>query len=362
MSTKFYPLRVRALRRETADTVSIAFEVPEDLREKFRFTQGQHLTLRTNLGGEEVRRSYSICTGAHEDELRVAIKRVEEGVFSAYANHHLQVGDTLEVMPPQGRFFTPLDATQARLYVGFVAGSGITPVMSILKTTLVAEPHSRFLLFYGNRGFDHIVFREQLEELKNLYPDRLAVHHVLSRESLGSDLFYGRLNGEKCRAYARLLFQPTEVDAFFLCGPEEMVFDIKNTLEALGVAAQKIHFELFTTARTGTYRRVQPPTDADGKQRSAFQASITVIQDGTQFDFQLPSDGSTLLDAAMRAGADLPFSCKGGVCSTCKAKLLEGQVEMDVNYGLEPDEVAAGYVLTCQSHPKTQRVVVSFDA
>jgi len=360
MSTTFYPLRVRALRRETADTVSIAFEVPEDLREKFRFTQGQYLTLRTNLGGEEVRRSYSICTGAHEEELRVAIKRVEEGVFSAYANHQLQVGDTLEVMPPQGRFFTRLDATQTRLYVGFTAGSGITPVMSILKTTLVEEPHSRFLLFYGNRGFDHIVFREQLEELKSLYPDRLAVHHVLSRESLGSDLFYGRLNGEKCRAYARLLFQPTEVDAFFLCGPEEMVFDIKSTLEALGVAAPKIHFELFTTANTRKHRRSAAMKPAS--RPAGFEASVTVIQDGTQFDFRLPSDGSTLLDAAMRAGADLPFSCKGGVCSTCKAKILEGQVEMDVNYGLEPDEVAAGYVLTCQSHPKTQRVVVSFDA
>ena len=358
MSTKFYPLRVRALRRETADTVSVVFEVPDALRETFRFTHGQHLTLRTNLDGEEVRRSYSICTGTHEDELRVAIKRVDEGVFSAFANHHLKVGDTLEVMPPQGRFFTELDATQARLYVGFAAGSGITPVMSILKTTLVREPRSRFLLFYGNRGFDYIVFREQLEELKNRYPDRLAVHHVLSRESLGSDLFFGRLTGDKCRAYARLLFQPTEVDAFFLCGPEEMVFDIKNVLEELGVPAKKIHFELFTTA--GARKKMQAPRAPSSA--GHFDASVTVIQDGTQFDFLLPSDGSTLLDAAMRAGADLPFSCKGGVCSTCKARLLEGQVEMDVNYGLEPDEVAAGYVLTCQSHPKTQRVVVSFDA
>lgn len=360
MSTKFYPLRVRALRRETADTVSVAFEVPEALRATFQFTQGQYLTLRTTLDGEEVRRSYSICTGTHENELRVAVKRVDEGVFSAYANHQLQVGDTLDVMPPQGRFFTKLDAAQTRLYVGFVAGSGITPVMSILKTTLVQEPQSHFLLFYGNRGFDHIVFREQLEALKNLYPDRLAVHHVLSRESLGSDLFYGRLNGDKCRAYARLLFRPAEVDAFFLCGPEDMVFDIKSVLEELHVPAQKIHFELFTTARTGGLSR--RPTPADASRPSSFDASVTVIQDGTQFDFQLPSDGSTLLDAAMRAGADLPFSCKGGVCSTCKARLLEGQVDMDVSYGLEPDEVAAGYVLTCQSHPKTQRVVVSFDA
>ncbi len=357
MSTTFYPLRVRELRRETADTVSVAFEVPESLRAHFQFTQGQYLTLRTSLGGEEVRRSYSICTGVHENDLRVAIKRVDEGLFSAYANEHLQAGDVLEVMPPQGRFFTQLDPTAAHLYVAFVAGSGITPVMSILKTTLVREPLSRFVLFYGNRGFDHIVFREQLEELKNRYPDRLAVHHVLSRESLGSDLFTGRLTGEKCAAYARLLFRPAEVDAFFLCGPEEMVFEIKDVLGKLDVPAQKILFELFTTA--GSRQRVNTRTASHA---TGFEASVTVIQDGTQFDFQLPSDGSTLLDAAMRAGADLPFSCKGGVCSTCKAKILEGRVEMDVNYGLEPDEVAAGYVLTCQSHPRTQRLVVSFDA
>ncbi len=358
MSTSFYPLRVRELRRETADTVSVAFEVPESLRQTFRFIQGQYLTLRTRLGGEELRRSYSICTGTHEQDLRVAIKRVDEGLFSAYANEQLRAGDVLEVMPPQGRFFTSLAPELARLYVGFAAGSGITPIMSILKTTLVQEPRSRFLLFYGNRGFDHIVFREQLEALKNLYPDRLAVHHVLSRESLGSELFYGRLSGDKCRAYARLLFRPADVDAFFLCGPEEMVFEIKSVLDSLEVPAQKIHFELFTTA--GSRRKAQ--TARSAASLSAFDASVTVIQDGTQFDFLLPSDGSTLLDAAMRAGADLPFSCKGGVCSTCKARILEGQVEMDVNYGLEPDEVAAGYVLTCQSHPKTQRVVVSFDA
>lgn len=356
MSTKYYPLRIRDLRRETSDTVSIAFEVPAELSETFRFTQGQHLNLRAVIDGEEVRRSYSICTGTHENDLRVAVKKVEGGVFSTFANERLHTGDLLEVMPPQGHFYTELTPDHQNLYVAFVAGSGITPVMSILKTTLVQEPQSCFLLFYGNKGFDHIIFREQLEELKNLYPDRLAVHHILSRESLGSELFQGRLNGDKCRAYGRLLFRAADVDAFFLCGPEEMIFDIKDTLPELGVDAQKIHFELFTTS--GSHKSaVQSNTG-----KSAFDASITVIQDGTSFDFYLTSDGSTLLDAAMRAGADLPFSCKGGVCSTCKAKVLEGEVEMEVCYGLEPDEVADGYVLTCQSHPKTKRVVVSFDA
>ncbi len=357
-TTKFYTLRVRDLRRETADTVSVAFEVPDDLRDLFQFVQGQYLTLRTVIDGSDQRRSYSICSAPHENDLRVAIKKVPGGVFSTFANERLQVGDELRVMPPQGRFFTELSPGNKNLYVAFAAGSGITPVVSILKSVLHTEPLSRFLLFYGNRGFDHIIFREQLEELKNRYPDRLAVYHVLSRESLGAEIFHGRLNGEKCRAYARILFRPEEVDAYFLCGPEDLIFDVKNVLEEQAVPAGKIHYELFTTP--GAARKVAAADVA--RASDAFDASITVIQDGMQFDFHLQSDGSTLLDAAMRAGADLPFSCKGGVCSTCKAKILEGEVAMELCYGLEPDEVEAGYVLTCQSHPKSKRVVVSFDA
>ncbi|MCC7504564.1 MAG: phenylacetate-CoA oxygenase/reductase subunit PaaK [Saprospiraceae bacterium] len=356
MSTKFFPLKVREVRRETADTVSVAFEVPEHLRDTFRYVQGQHLVLRTTLNGEEVRRTYSICTGVHDNDLRIAVKKVPEGVFSTWANEQLRPGDALEAMPPQGHFFVELQPEKQGLYVAFAAGSGITPVMSILKTTLEQEPLSRFVLFYGNKGFDQIIFREQLEELKNRYPDRLAVHHVLSRESLGSPLFQGRLDADKCRQYGRLLFAPEEVDAFFLCGPEDMTFAVKSALEALGVGTKKIHFELFTTA--GLKKKTAVATDRS----DAFDAEVTVIQDGAEFNFRLPSDGSTLLDAAMRAGADLPFSCKGGVCSTCKARVLEGEVEMELNYGLEADEVEAGYVLTCQSHPKTRRVVVSFDA
>ena len=358
MSTHFHALRVREVRRETPDTVSVSFDVPENFRDIFRYTQGQYITLRTTINGEDVRRSYSICTGVQEDDLRVAVKKVYGGVFSTYANEQLQAGDELDVMPPQGRFFTPLDAGQQRLYVAFAAGSGITPVMSILKTTLAQEPLSRFLLFYGNRGFDQVIFREQLEVLKSLYPQRLSVHHVFSREALGSDLFYGRLNGEKCSSYARVLFRPEEVDAFFLCGPEDMVFDIKETLESLGTNPKQIHFELFSTPGQAK-RKIDPM--ASGIKSDAFDAFITVHQDGMQFDFTLPSDGSTILDAAMRAGADLPFSCKGGVCSTCKAKVLEGEVEMDVCYGLEPDEIAAGFVLTCQAHPRSNKLVVSFE-
>ncbi|MBK6929851.1 MAG: phenylacetate-CoA oxygenase/reductase subunit PaaK [Saprospirales bacterium] len=357
-ATKFYPLRVCDLRRESPDTISVAFEVPDDLRPLFRFTQGQYLTLRTVIDGSDQRRSYSICSAPYEGELRVAVKKVPGGLFSTFVNERLRVGDELRVMPPQGRFFTELLSEHRRLYVAFAAGSGITPVISILKSVLYQEPQSRFMLFYGNRGFDHIIFREQLEDLKNRYPDRLSVHHVLSRESLGADLFYGRLNAGKCRQYARLLFRPESVDAFFLCGPEEMTFEIKGVLETSGVLPEKIHYELFTPP--GAPRKYDPA--AAETPTAAIEASVTVIQDGMQFDFQLPSDGSTLLDAAMRAGADLPFSCKGGVCSTCKAKVLEGKVRMELCYALEPDEIAAGFVLTCQSHPESKKVVVSFDA
>lgn len=356
MSVQFHKLKVRDLRRETADTVSISFELSEKEREAFRFKQGQHLTLKVEINGEEVRRSYSICTGAHENDLRVAVKKVDGGVFSTWANEHLKVGDWMEVMAPQGHFFTELHPDNKKTYVAFAAGSGITPVMSILRSTLAQEPRSRFILFYGNRSFDSIIFREQLEELKNLHPDRLSIHHVLSRESLGSELFKGRIDAAKCMRFGKVFFAPQEVDAYFLCGPEEMVFAVKDALAELGANPKSVHFELFTTAGI----KNKPATNSTAKE--AFEASITVIQDGAQFDFNLPSDGSTLLDAAMRAGADLPFSCKGGVCSTCKARVMEGKVEMSVNYGLEPDEVEAGYVLTCQAHPTTKRVVVSFDA
>ncbi|MBU6339947.1 MAG: phenylacetate-CoA oxygenase/reductase subunit PaaK [Bacteroidetes bacterium] len=357
MSTKFYPLRIQAVHRETVDAVSLTFDVPADLQTLFAFKQGQYLTLRSELNGEDVRRSYSICSGVQEGTLRVAIKQVDGGLFSTFANQQLKTGDVLDVMPPQGRFFTELDPAQARTYVAFASGSGITPIMSLLKTTLLEEPQSRFILFFGNKGFDHIIFREELESLKNQYPDRLSIHHVFSRESLGSPLFYGRIDAEKCAQYARLLFDPTAVHAFFLCGPAEMIFAVKESLEKAGAKPESIHFELFTTAGMTVATKTKKQSDVP-----EFVASITLIQDGAQFDFVLPSAGSTLLDAAMRAGADLPFSCKGGVCCTCKAKILEGSATMDLCYGLEPDEIEAGYILTCQAHPITEKLVVSFDA
>ncbi|MGI9161010.1 MAG: FAD-binding oxidoreductase, partial [Saprospiraceae bacterium] len=292
-TTKFYPLTVSDLRRETADTVSVAFAVPPEYQDLFRFTQGQYLTLRADWGAGEVRRSYSICSGVEERELRVAIKKVAGGLFSTFANEQLKKGDTLEVMPPQGRFFTSLDPTQSRLYVAFAAGSGITPILSILKTVLAREPHSRFILFFGNRSFDQVIFHEALELLKNRYPDRLSVHHVFTKEMTGSDLFYGRIDADKCRQFARLLFDPLEVSAFFLCGPEDLIFQVKDTLIALQVDARKIHFELFTTP--GAARKTAAPI-VTAAAADRFDAAVTVIQDGAQFDFLLVSDGSTVLD------------------------------------------------------------------
>ena len=335
----FHPLTIRECRRETADTVSIAFDVPTDLADRFRFVQGQYLTLKTHIGDEEVRRSYSICSGVDEGELRVAVKKVDGGLFSTHANQSLAPGAVLEVMTPMGRFHTPIDPNAARTYVAFAAGSGITPVMSILKTVLAQEPKSRFVLVYGNRTVSSIIFREELEDLKNRYIGRLVIHHVLSREPEEAGLLGGR------------------IDAAFLCGPQPMVEEVRDALAACGTPPANIHVELFdtTTAARPTVRKVATDTPTDA-------ATIAILQDGKRKEFTLPYDGDSILDAAHRHGADLPYSCKSGVCCTCRAKVREGKVEMAENYSLEPWEVEAGYVLTCQSRPLTERVVIDFDA
>jgi ring-1,2-phenylacetyl-CoA epoxidase subunit PaaE len=355
---KFHPLKIKAIRRETADCISVTFDVPEELSEAYRFTQGQHLTLKTAIDGEEVRRSYSICANPADEELRVAIKKVEGGRFSTFANEQLQAGDTLEVMTPMGRFFTPLSPDQEKHYAAFAAGSGITPVLSIMKAVLQQEPKSEFTLFYGNRRSDSIIFHEEIEGLKNLYMGRLSVHHVLSREHLGSSLFTGRITGKKCREFCTKLLDPLEVDEYFLCGPEDMIHEIRSELAAQGVNPKKIHFELFTTADS----KVRGTSAPKAEQGPKVESIITIKLDDITFEFPLSSDGDTILEAALRAGADLPFACKGGVCCTCRAKLREGSATMDVNYALEPEEVAAGYILACQSHPTTDRVFVDFDS
>ncbi len=355
---RFHRLRVKDIRRETPECVSISFDVPGDLREEYQFIQGQHLTLRTLLHGEEVRRSYSICVSPAEGDLRVAVKKVPGGQFSTFVNEQLASGDVLDVMTPLGSFHTDLQPTQRKHYVAFAAGSGITPVISLAKTTLETEPESHFTLFYGNRRTDSIIFKEELEALKNKHLQRFSLHHLLTQEDPGIPLFHGRLTAEKCREICQRLLDVEDVDEFFICGPEAMMEDIRATLLNLGVSFRNIHFELFTSpvGKLGVAKNQWASTVA-----KTILAHVQVTLDGKTFAFDMPSAGDTILDAATKAGGDLPFACKGGVCCTCKAKLLLGEVEMEVNYGLAAEEVEAGYILTCQSHPKTDKVILSFD-
>lgn len=360
MTPKFHTLKVREVRRETSDCVSVSFAVPEDLQEQYEFLPGQYLTLKTNLAGEEVRRSYSICTSPLDHDLRVAVKQVEGGRFSTFANEKLEIGDTLDVMTPMGNFHPQLDPAHEKEYVAFAAGSGITPIMSIMKSVLAVEPKSRFTLFYGNRGADSVIFLETIEGLKNEHLGRVRVHHVLSREMTDSDLLTGRITKEKCATFCDKLLDINEIDEFFICGPLQMNEDVRDLLLERGIDRKHIHLELFTTGvqRNGKQQKVKK----EPKNTPDIQAEIRITLDGNTFDFPLHAGGESILDAALKIGADLPFACKGGVCCTCRAKLVSGEVEMDVNYALEPDEVEAGYILTCQSHPKTGRVVVDFDS
>ena len=356
MAAAFYPLTITHARRDTRDAVVLTLRVPEEHRELFRFTQGQYLTFRFTAGGEELRRSYSICSAVQDDELRVAIKRVPEGRFSTWAHEALAPGHTVEAMPPMGSFHLPLDPATPRRYLGVAAGSGITPVLGTLKTILLAEPESEFTLVYGNRASSTIMFREELEDLKNRFTSRLSVVHVLSREHQDVELFNGRITREKCERLFDRWVDAAGVDAAFLCGPEPMVRDVSEALVARGVAPERIKYELFGT-----------PNDGGRRERAAREAAAaagaceaTVILDGRARTFTMART-SSVLDAGLAAGAELPYACKGGVCSTCRAMVVEGEVDMDANFSLEDYEVARGYVLTCQSYPVTDRVVIDYD-
>ena len=353
----FHSLKVRKVEKETEDCVSIEFEIPEDLKDVFQFKQGQNLTIKKFLNGEELRRNYSICTSPFENKLKVAVKKAEGGVFSTWANEELNEGDMLEVLPPTGKFYTELNPAQKKNYVAFAAGSGITPILSIIKTTLLTEPESAFTLVFGNRTKTSIIFKEDLEALKDKYIDRFRVYHILSRELTEAPVNNGRIDVDKLELLFTKLIDQKHCDEFFICGPEEMVFCIKGYLESRGVSTNKIHFELFTVP--GQKKSEAQTTKLETEEGP--RAMVSVKLDGVVFDFDLNYESESILDAALKQGADLPYACKGGVCTTCKAKLIEGEVSMDVNWGLEPDEVAKGFILTCQSHPKTNKVVIDFD-
>jgi ring-1,2-phenylacetyl-CoA epoxidase subunit PaaE len=356
MSTpRFHRLAVSDLRRETPDAISMTFEIPQDLAGDYSFSPGQYLTLRTTMDGEEVRRSYSICSGPDDGELRIAVKKVDGGAFSNWAADELKSGDELDVMTPTGRFGVTHAPDQARLYVGFAAGSGITPILSIVKGVLAREPQSRFFLFYGNRTADGMLFREELEELKDRFLQRLSLFHVISGEEQDIPILHGRLDGDKVRVLLRSLVPADSVDHVFVCGPIGMSEDIEATCRAIGIADEKIHVERFVSEFGGKPRAkkaVEPGAPP--------KAIASLIIDGKRREVPV-AEGEAILDAALRAGVDLPFACKGGMCSTCRAKLVEGEAPMDVNYSLEPWELKAGFVLTCQAKPCSDRVVVDYD-
>jgi ring-1,2-phenylacetyl-CoA epoxidase subunit PaaE len=359
-TSHFHPLKIRSVRPDTDEAVIVSFDVPEDLSHAFRFTQGQHLTLRNTIEGSDERRSYSICAGTFDGELRVGVRKVPGGRFSTWINESLKAGDTIHVMPPEGRFFVPLDPAASRHYLGIAGGSGITPILSIMKTVLVAEPQSSFTLIYGNRKLRSTMFMEELEDLKNRYLSRLTLHLVFSQEATDLPLYHGRLGRDKIGEFLAdaALVDATRLDHAFICGPHGVNDEAEAALRAAGVAPEKIHIERFGV----------PDADADARaalhaprEGDAADARIVIIRDGVRSEIDFHAYQGNVLEAAAAAGLDVPFSCKSGVCCTCRAKLLEGEVRMERNFALEKHEVTAGFVLTCQSHPLTERVVISFD-
>ncbi|MGE0226396.1 MAG: 1,2-phenylacetyl-CoA epoxidase subunit PaaE [Acetobacteraceae bacterium] len=350
---RFHPLRVAVRRRVTADAVSIAFDVPDALRDEYRFTPGQYLTLRATVEGQDIRRSYSICSTPGE-MLRVAVKRIAGGLLSTWATEMLREGDMVSVMTPDGRFGLP-PAIGARTVAAFVAGSGITPVLSIMRALLAGEAESRFFLFYGNRATDSIMFRGEIEDLKDQYVSRLSVFHVLSREQQDVPVLNGHLDAGKVRLLLRTILPVAAVDEALICGPQPMIEGLGAALRDLGLPGERVHIERFTPSVDGRPRSLPVPRDAPPA------AIVTVISEGGRGDIPV-AEGETIIDAALRAGRSLPFSCKGGMCCTCRARVLEGRVDMAVNYSLEPWETAAGFVLTCQARPVTDRVVIDYDS
>ena len=352
---RFHRLAVNDLRREAADAISLTFAIPKQLSDDYRFTPGQYLTLRTMMDGEEVRRSYSICSGPDDGELRIAVKKVDGGAFSSWAADELKAGDQLDVMTPTGRFGVVPASDHGQIHVGFAAGSGITPILSIVKGVLAREPESRFFLFYGNRSSENMLFREALEELKDRFLARFSLFHVISGEEQDIPILQGRLDGEKVMVLLRSLVPADSVDHVFICGPTGMSEEIEATCAELGIAADKIHVERFVSGLGG-----KPRPKAVVAASAPPKAVAALIIDGKRREVPV-AEGEAILDAALRAGMDLPFACKGGMCSTCRAKLVEGTAQMEVNYALEPWELEKGFILTCQARPTSNKVVVDYD-
>jgi len=354
--SKFHSIKVADIYKETKDCSVISFEIPVALQEEFQFIQGQHLTLKSSIDGKEERRSYSLCSSPIENKWKVAVKKINGGVFSTFVNENLKKGDFLELMQPNGEFFTTVNPSKAKNYIAFAAGSGITPILSIIKTHLALEPNSTFKLFYLNRSVKSIIFKEEIELLKNKYFDRFEIFHFLTKELRSIELLNGRFTKEKLQVLTSKIIDVPEVDDCFICGPEDMIFLIRDALVTAGLSKDKIHFELFSTGNS-----------EEDKQRitkilehKVEGTEVTIIDGGKEFHFTMDDDFDNILDGALAAGADLPFACKGGVCSTCRCKIISGTVEMKINYALDENEVAKGLILSCQAVPTSKNVVVEF--
>lgn len=353
----FYNIKVTDIYKETKDTVVISFDIPDNLKEEFKFKQGQHLTLRKEINGEDIRRNYSLCTSPVDNQWKVAVKTIRNGIFSNYAFNELKKGDELQVMPPHGEFYVDVDEAASNNYVAFAAGSGITPMLSIIKTHLLLEPKSTFKLFYLNRMVKSIIFKEELEQLKNQFFGRFQVFYFLTKEKRDIPFLNGRFDKEKLAVLTKTFIDIPDTNHAFICGPQDMIFLIRDELQAAGLDKNKIHYELFfsgSSEEENKYIVEVLDEKVDG-------TKVTIIDGGKEFHFVMDDDFDNILDGALSAGADLPFACKGGVCSTCKCQVLDGEVKMKVNYALEEKEVAQNFVLSCQAVPVTEKVVVDFD-
>lgn len=354
--SQFHSIKVQDIYKETRDCSVVTFEIPDNLKQEFKYNQGQYLTLKTIIKEQEVRRSYSLCSSPTENKWQVAIKKIDGGLFSTFINDNLRTGDTIDVMPPNGKFFTITNPAKPKNYIVFAAGSGITPILSIIKTHLTTEPNATFKLFYLNRSVKSIIFKEEIELLKNKYFGRFEIFHFLTKEFRNIELLNGRFTSDKLKVLSKSIIDIPNTDECFICGPEEMIFLIRDELILAGLDKDKIHFELFSSGKT----KVDKDRIKSIIEHKIQGTQVTIIDGGKEFHFIMDDEFDNILDGAMAAGADLPFACKGGVCSTCRCKVVSGTVEMKVNYALDETEVAKGLILSCQAVPTSKNVVVEF--
>jgi ring-1,2-phenylacetyl-CoA epoxidase subunit PaaE len=354
---QFHTLRIADIYKETDDCSVITFDIPDNLKQEFQYKQGQHLTLRAEIGNQDVRRSYSLCSSPLDNEWKVAVKKIEDGLFSTYANEVLKKNDTIDVMPPHGNFYKECAPDKQKNYIAFAAGSGITPILSIMKTHLAAEPESTFKLFYLNRNVKSIIFKEEIEALKSTYFNRIELFYFLTKEYRDVPLMNGRFNSEKMEVITSKLLDIKTIDECFICGPESMIFLIRDSLVSAGLSNENIHYELFTAGNSAEDKnRVKKILE-----KKVEGTEVTIIDGGKEFHFTMSKEFDNILDGALAAGADLPFACKGGVCSTCRCKVIEGEAEMKLNYALDESELKRNFILSCQAVPTSAKLIVDFD-